>query len=150
QYISVMAGWGGSYALVGGYALTDVNTQNVGRLLTFALDAKQSLAALPKRAMTQLTPIDSKATAEMVEKGAVLFTQCGAVCHGVGAIGGGGLIAALPMSKAEVFKMYKDIVLKGDYSSRGMPSFGKWLSNEDVEAIRAYVVKRRVDLTAGK
>src|SRR5262245_66614419 len=37
QYVSVMAGWGGSFALVGGYALTDVATQNVGRLLTFSL-----------------------------------------------------------------------------------------------------------------
>jgi hypothetical protein len=53
------------------------------------------------------------------------------------------------MSKPEVFKMYKEIVLDGDYSSRGMPAFGKWLSADDVEAIRAYIIKRRADL-AGK
>ena len=150
QYVSVMAGWGGSFPLVGGYALTDINTQNVGRLLTFALDAKQSLAVLPKRPMTPLTPIESTAPAEMVDKGGALFTQWCAVCHGVGAVGGGGLVTALPMSKPDVFKMYKEIVLDGDYASRGMPAFGKWLSNDDVEAIRAYIVKRRTDLAAGK
>jgi mono/diheme cytochrome c family protein len=145
-----MAGWGGSYPLVGGYALTDINTQNVGRLLTFALDAKQPLAVLPKRPMTPLTPIESTSPAEVIDKGGALFTQWCAVCHGVGAVGGGGLVTALPMSKPEVFKMYKEIVLDGDYASRGMPAFGKWLSNDDVEAIRAYIVKRRTDLAAGK
>ena len=86
----------------------------------------------------------------MIDKGGALFTQWCAVCHGVGAVGGGGLITALPMSKPEVFKMYKEIVLDGDYSSRGMPAFGKWLGNEDVEAIRAYILKRRADLAAGR
>jgi PQQ-dependent dehydrogenase (methanol/ethanol family) len=150
QYVSVMAGWGGAYAVSGGYALTDINTQNVGRVLTFALDAKQSLAALPKRSMTALTPIESNASAEMVDKGATLFTQWCAVCHGIGAIGGGGVVVALPMSRPEVFKMYKEIVLDGDYSSRGMPAFNKWLMADDVEAIRAYIIKRRGDLVAGK
>jgi hypothetical protein len=54
------------------------------------------------------------------------------------------------MSKPEVFKLYKEIVLDGDYSSRGMPAFGKWLSTDDVEAIRPYIVKRRGNLAAGK
>jgi quinohemoprotein ethanol dehydrogenase len=150
QYVSVMAGWGGSYALVGGYALTDINTQNVGRVLTFALDAKEPLAALPKRPPAALTPVESSATAEMIDKGGAIYTQWCAVCHGVGAVGGGGLVASLPMSKPEVFKMYKEIVLDGDYSSRGMPAFGKWLSADDVEAIRAYIIKRRADLAGGK
>jgi quinohemoprotein ethanol dehydrogenase len=150
QYVSVMAGWGGSYALVGGYALTDINTQNVGRVLTFALDAKEPLAALPKRSPAALTPVESSTTAEMIDKGGAIFTQWCAVCHGVGAVGGGGLVASLPMSNPEVFKMYKEIVLDGDYSSRGMPAFGKWLSADDVEAIRAYIIKRRADLAGGK
>ena len=72
------------------------------------------------------------------------------MCHGVGAVGGVGLVASLPMSKPEVFKMYKEFVLDGDYSSRGMPAFGIWLSADDVEAIRAYIIKRRSDLAGGK
>ncbi len=151
QYVSVMAGWGGSFALAGGYALTDVNTRNVGRLLTFALDAKQPLAEAPKRPMAPpAPPIESTASAEVIDKGGALFTQWCMVCHGVGAVGGGGLITALPMSKPEVFKMYKEIVLDGDYASRGMPAFGKWLSADDVEAIRAYIIKRRSDLAGEK
>jgi quinohemoprotein ethanol dehydrogenase len=146
QYVSIMAGWGGAYALTGGYAMTDLNTQNVGRLLTFALDAKEPLAALPKRATTTMTSIESTASAAAIDKGAALFAQWCAVCHGIGAIGGGGVITALPASKPEVFKMYKEIVMNGDYGSRGMPGFGNWLSNDDVEAIRAYIFKRRGEL----
>jgi hypothetical protein len=54
------------------------------------------------------------------------------------------------MSKPEVFTMYKEIVIDGDYATRGMPAFGKWLSADDVEAIRAYILKRRADLATGK
>src|SRR5262249_61247430 len=118
--------------------------------LTFALDAKQPPAELPKRSMAQLAPIESNAPAEVVDKGGALFTQWCAVCHGVGAVGGGGLITALPMSKPGVFKMYKEIVLDGDYSSRGMPAFGKWLSNDDVEAIFACFNRCRPDLASGR
>src|SRR5262249_58841734 len=100
--------------------------------------------------MAQLTPIESNASAEVVDKGGALFTQWCAVCHGVGAVGGGGLITALPTSKPEGFKMYKEIVLDGDYSSRGMPAFGKWLSNDDVEASRVYIIKCMTYLEAGK
>ena len=68
----------------------------------------------------------------------------------MGASGVGGLIVALSMSKPEVIKVYKEIVADGDYSSRSMHAFGKWLSGDDVEAIRAYIIKRRADLTTGK
>ena len=49
-----------------------------------------------------------------------------------------------------LFKKYKEIVADGDYTSRGTPAFGKWLSGDDVEPIRAYIIKRRADLTTAK
>ena len=49
QYVTVMVGWGGAFPLTGGYSyIPELNTVNVGRVLTFALNAKQELIPLPK------------------------------------------------------------------------------------------------------
>ncbi|MBS1808402.1 MAG: PQQ-dependent dehydrogenase, methanol/ethanol family [Acidobacteria bacterium] len=150
QYISIMAGWGGAYALTGGYAaIPDMNVKNVGRVLTFALGGKQTLAALPKQ-IPSLTPIESKAAPEAAAEGQMLFAQWCGVCHGLGAIGGGGVLPGLPFSKPEVFQMYKEIVLDGSYASRGMPGFKAYLNQEEVEAIRAYIIQRRTNIATGK
>jgi PQQ-dependent dehydrogenase (methanol/ethanol family) len=149
QYVSIMAGWGGAYALIGGYSgLPNQNVKNVGRVLTFALGGKQTLAALPPQTPS-LTPIASSATPEMVTQGQLLYAQWCGVCHGVAA-GGGGVHPTLPVSKPEVFQMYKEIVLEGAYANRGMPGYDKYLSAEDVEAIRAYIIQRRKEMAETK
>ena len=150
QYVSIMAGWGGAFPLTGGYAaIADMTVKNAGRVLTFALDGKQTLAALPKN-IPSLSPIASNATPETVAKGQLIYAQWCAVCHGLAAVGGGGVLPALPLSKPEVFSMYSDIVLDGSYKNSGMPAFGKYLGKEDVEAIRAYVIQRRTEMASGK
>jgi quinohemoprotein ethanol dehydrogenase len=149
QYVSIMAGWGGAYALIGGYSgLPNLNVKNVGRVLTFALGGKQTLAALPPQTPS-LTPIASSATPEMVAQGQLLYAQWCGVCHGVAA-GGGGVHPSLPVAKPAVFQMYKEIVLDGAYANRGMPGFDKYLSPGDVEAIRAYIIQRRKEMAETK
>jgi mono/diheme cytochrome c family protein len=123
--------------------------KNTGRVLTFALDGKQTLAALPKN-VPSLTPIASNAAPETVAKGQLLYAQWCAVCHGLAAVGGGGVLPALPLSKPAVFEMYSDIVLDGSYANSGMPAFGKYLSKDDVATIRAYVIQRRTEMASGK
>jgi quinohemoprotein ethanol dehydrogenase len=150
QYVTIMAGWGGAFPLTGGYAaVPDINVKNVGRVLTFALGGKQTLAALPKHTPS-LTPIEAKIVPETVAQGQLLYTQWCAVCHGLAAVGGGGVLPGLPLSQPEVFQMYKDIVLDGSYANRGMPAFGTYLSPAEVEAIRAYIIQRRMDIAVGK
>jgi quinohemoprotein ethanol dehydrogenase len=150
QYVSIMVGWGGAFALTGGYAMiADMTVKNAGRILTFALDGKQTLAALPKN-IPSLSPIASNAAPETVAKGQLIYAQWCAVCHGLGALGGGGVLPALPMSKPAVFEMYDDIVLNGSSANAGMPDFGKYLSKDDVAAIRAYVIQRRTEMASGK
>jgi mono/diheme cytochrome c family protein len=73
------------------------------------------------------------------------------MCHGIGAVGGGGVVPDLRMSQPAIFGRYEYIVLRGAYQrSGGMPSFREWLTLEDVKAIQAYVLKRRADLAAKK
>jgi len=142
QYVSIMAGWGGSFALTGGSIGLPATP---GRLLTFALNGKQQLPEAIALKMPEVTPIESKASAATVAKGAVLFAQNCAVCHGVVAFGGGGVLPDLRFSRPAIFDSYQKIVLDGALSDVGMPSFKQWLKPEEVDAIRAYVISRRAE-----
>lgn len=151
QYVSIMAGWGGAFALIGGYAnVADINVVNVGRVLTFRLGGNATLNPVPKVTLAGITPIAGSQDGALIAKGNQLFAAYCAVCHGAGAVGGGGLLPMLPLSKPAVFDMYDSIVLDGSYSSRGMPGFGKYLSKDDDAALRAYILKRRADILSGK
>jgi quinohemoprotein ethanol dehydrogenase len=147
QYVSVMAGWGGAFALVGGNATGNANGS--GMLLTFALNAKQPLPEAIAMKLTAVTPIESNASPEKIDAGAGLFAQWCATCHGVAAAGGGAT-PDLRYSSSQTFDKYAEIILEGKRSSQGMPSFKQWLNADDVEAIRAFVLKRRSELSAKK
>ena len=142
QYVSVMAGWGGAFALTGGNATGGAIVP--GRLLTFALHAKQALPEVAAAKPPQVSPIASDATPEKIDRGAGLFAQYCSVCHGLLATGGG-TIADLRYSQPGIFDKYSEIVLDGKFSSVGMPSFKQFLTVDDIEAIRAYIIKRRAD-----
>jgi quinohemoprotein ethanol dehydrogenase len=139
QYISVLAGWGGSFALIGGNP--GENRGTPGRLLTFALDAKGTIPAPPAKPSTP-APITQTADAKTVEAGTALYAKWCVYCHGFGAIGGGA-VQDLRYSAASTFSMYPKIVLDGAYQQAGMPSFKAWLTADDVLAIRAFVVSQR-------
>jgi quinohemoprotein ethanol dehydrogenase len=147
QYVSIMAGWGGAYPLTGGNATGDAPSP--GKLLTFSLNGKQQLPEPLARRSRSVTAIESNASPERIEAGANLFAQWCIVCHGIGAAGGGAT-ADLRYSSPATFDKYADIVLEGKYQSVGMPSFKRWLTAADVEAIRAYVLKRRAALAEKK
>lgn len=144
QYVSVMAGWGGAFPLIGGDGKGALPA--AGKLLTFALNGKHPLPEVVAQNRT-VTLIGVTASPETLEKGSTLFAQWCAVCHGLGAAGGGAT-ADLRYSPATTFDKYRDIVLEGKYQSMGMPSLKRWLTAEDVDAIRAYVLTRRAALAA--
>jgi quinohemoprotein ethanol dehydrogenase len=139
QYVSVLAGWGGAFALIGGNPGPNKGTP--GRLLTFALDGKGVLPAPPRPAAAP-TAMAVTADAKTVEAGSGLYAKYCVYCHGFGAIGGGA-VQDLRYSSASVYSSYPRIVLEGAYTQAGMPSFKQWLSNADVTAIRAFVISQR-------
>src|SRR5262249_45337652 len=145
QYVSVMAGWGGAFALAGGRAAEGIPAP--GKLLTFALGAKEPIANATPQRFPAVTPIEFNTVPEKVDAGAALFARSCAVCHGVAAISGGAT-ADLRYSAPATFEKYPEIVLEGKYSGVGMPSFKKWLTADDVAAIRLYILKRRSELSA--
>ncbi len=145
QYITVSAGWGGIFPLITGpLALdsADGHPINRSRLLTFKVGGSAELPPTTEklRDMPELTTqqLDTKQVAHGFE---VYDRYCGG-CHGAGAVGGG-VIPDLRYSgfihSAEAFKQ---VVLDGILSTRGMVGFSSELSEEDAEAARAYLISR--------
>lgn len=140
QYISVMAGWGGSVGLsfsVVGNSPEVMETK--GRILTFKLGAN---VGLPPIQMEHRLPEPPELTAssDIVKKGNQLYhTNC-VYCHGPGAISSPNLRDLRYMDK-ETHEQFSAIVYGGIYVDRGMPAYNDLLTVDDVEAIHAYLVK---------
>ena len=88
QYIAVLAGWGGAYALaVDGQAIRDLApVRNASRLLVFKLGADANLPSEPSLAELPLDPPPSRASSEIIQLGGKYARYC-RVCHAPGAVG---------------------------------------------------------------
>jgi quinohemoprotein ethanol dehydrogenase len=137
QYIAVNAGWGGGAAQIERATGTAQN-RAAARLLVFKLGGSVALPPLaPAPAVPEPPPL--MAGEETVRRGAELFANNCAVCHGQTAVGG---VKDLRFMDTPTHASFNDIVLKGIRSDKGMASFAKLLSPEDAEAIHAYVISR--------
>jgi len=140
QYVSVMAGWGGSTGLFNAPGSGAVKP-GYGRILTFTLDGAATLKAPAFGHKDPPTPaITTNASPQMVHEGGLLFNSQCAPCHGVNAVAGP--VPDLRYASKETLQKIEDIVLGGSYASAGMPSFQKILNAKQVAAIRAYIVTR--------
>jgi quinohemoprotein ethanol dehydrogenase len=137
QYIAVNAGWGGGAAQVERGAGTQQNRASA-RLLVFKLGGTLQLPPLPAAAPVP-NPPPLRATEDVVRRGAELFGQTCAQCHGQLAIGG---VKDLRHMTRETHAAFNDIVLQGLRAEKGMASFANLLQPADVEAIHAYVISR--------
>jgi quinohemoprotein ethanol dehydrogenase len=144
QYVAVMAGWGGAFALSGGDAAAAAGVQretNFGRLLVYRLGGTAQLPVqrAEQAALAALPAGFDKAT---VKRGSDTYARWCAVCHGIGAVGAG-VLPDLRRSDPAIYDALGAIVLQGARSPNGMPRFDAFLNPEDVAAIRAYLLARR-------
>jgi len=143
QYVSVMAGWGGAFALAAGDAAAAAGVRNVGRLLTFRLGGTATLPAPPAPptgaplASAKLPKLDGAA-----RQGEALYAANCAVCHGIAAVSGG-VLPDLRHTSEEVNRNFETIVLGGARAKQGMPSFADRLTKADLTAIQAYLSSQR-------
>ena len=137
QYIAINAGWGGGAAQVERGAGIEL-PRAAARLLVFKLGAGEQLPPLAARAPIPPPPRLTASEAE-VQKGAQLFAETCAVCHGQRAVGG---MADLRHMTAETHAKFNDIVLGGAYVDKGMASFADILTEEDAASIHAYLIAR--------
>jgi quinohemoprotein ethanol dehydrogenase len=143
QYVAIMVGTGGSWALIGGdtnmkgYALP-----NVSRLLVYKLGGSAVLPPAPEMQRPPLAPPADTATDAIVARGAPLFeTYCGS-CHGAGVIGVGLLPDLRRTPLLHSAEGWEKVVIGGERQARGMASFANVLNAEDAQAVRAYVIRR--------
>ena len=140
QYVAVMAGWGGAFALASGVPRQPGNVSSTGRILAYKLGGKATLPAPPPAAAIDPPPALT-ADAATVRRGEVLFHQNCSVCHGAGAVSSGSL-PDLRHLKEETHAAWDAIVLKGAFAGKGMVSFAHVLSPQDSTAIHQYVISR--------
>ncbi|WP_108789031.1 PQQ-dependent dehydrogenase, methanol/ethanol family [Erythrobacter sp. Alg231-14] len=144
QYVAVLAGWGGAYAItVDGSLLAEkAPVRNVSRLLVFKLGATGELPAERELASLPLDPPASRASADTIALGGDKYARYCAVCHAPAAVGS----TVLPDLRRSGTLGNKDawaaVVHDGILKDNGMVGFSESMSRDEIEAIRAYVIHR--------
>lgn len=142
QYVSVVAGWGGAYALASGVPRHRDNVMTEGRILTFKLGASAALPDARVAFMEIPEPPELAATLEQIAEGETLYHTYCATCHGPGVISSGGGTPDLRYSTAAVHSSWDAIVRQGAYVGKGMASFGHVLDESRSTAVHAYVISQ--------
>ncbi|NNF17406.1 MAG: PQQ-dependent dehydrogenase, methanol/ethanol family, partial [Gammaproteobacteria bacterium] len=139
QYVAVMAGWGGSFALVHGHFVKPETTANHNRVLVYKLGGTAELPATRWQAKVMPQPPPLKIATEEIQQGKKLYHSTCQFCHGDGAVAGG-LIPDLrysPMLASEV--AWHSVVFDGSLAARGMSSFAHLFDETEIELMRRYV-----------
>ncbi|TWJ09245.1 PQQ-dependent dehydrogenase, methanol/ethanol family [Altererythrobacter ishigakiensis] len=151
QYVAVLAGWGGAYALsVDGQAINDLApVRNVSRLLVFKLGAESQLPPEPELAKLPLDPPPSRANAATIALGGEKYARYCAVCHAPGAVGSTVLPDLRRSGTLSNPASWQAVVREGMLQGRGMASFAESLSAKESNAIREWVIFRANQDKAG-
>ena len=143
QYVTVVAGWGGVFPLLTGEVASVSGPQvNRSRVLTFALDGTASLPPADDRTGEPQAPPASAATPQTIAAGKAVYHRYCLGCHGDTAVGGGVLPDLRWSAALQDGDVWHDIVGKGALEASGMIGFSSDLSDDDIAAIRAYVIDR--------
>ena len=140
QYVSVLVGWGGMFALYSGLPAKYTGGPINGKIVTFALGSDLSIPDGPPT-LEMPYPPESNADEVTIANGEEKYHAYCFVCHGVGAVGGG-VISDLRYMSEETHSKFSAIVLGGMYANKGMVGFSDILSQEDSEEIHAYLIQR--------
>jgi PQQ-dependent dehydrogenase (methanol/ethanol family) len=142
QYVAVVGGYGGSFFLIEGFvAASEGNTLN-GRVHVFKLGGTASRPVVNLQKAPMLKPPVMPLSAPVYARSAKLYEQNCTVCHGVAAITGGVLPDLRRSIRLQDAAAWRRAVVDGELSPLGMPRFGKYVSAEDAELIRAYVARQ--------
>ncbi len=138
QYIAINAGW--NSAVVNGLDEGGVPfTFSPARLLVFALDAKGVKLPPNQPSGTIPVPPSGDQPLDKVAQGAALYSTTCAICHGQNAVGG---VKDLRHMSEATHAEFLDIVLHGKRQALGMASFADKLTEDQAQAIQAYLISR--------
>ena len=140
QYIAIATGWGGSWGVTWGFAWEKDVAPDVGYVMVFKLGGEAEPPEFPE-ALVQKTPkAQPIEDSELISLGFQRYSDNCMVCHGPLAISSG-VIPDLRWSFYSGDKeLWDDVVMKGSLKDNGMTPFNEVFSQQDSEAIRAYVL----------
>ena len=138
QYIAVMVGYGGAYALTAGVPPVHSGGNINGRIVSLKLGSNNQLPE-PKSYAEMTEPPASNADMATIARGEFEYHEHCQFCHGAGAVGGG-VIPDLQQMTELTHKTFLGIVLGGAHKDKGMVSFKEMISEEQAEDIHAYLI----------
>jgi len=144
QYVSVLAGWGGSSGLIG--PNYDGEYKPEGRLWTFRLDGAE-IIPVKGQPLPELTAIPFDNSPEVLALGADKYAGNCVLCHGGGGVSGGA-IADLRYASQATYDSFMSIVRDGAYAAMGMQAQSHVLSDAEIDAIKNYLLSLRAGLMA--
>jgi len=147
QYVSVLVGWGGTNGLVGENHTGEYKAP--GRLWTFRLGGDMNIEPVTGREMPELTAIPYDDDPEIQYQGSHLYGQRCFVCHGPNAVSAG-MIADLRYASPATYDIFDNIVRQGAYTGLGMPNLGAFVSEDDLYAIKNFILAQRAAAMAAE
>lgn len=141
QYIAVLAGYGGAYALTS-YFNDNPGPRPNGRVYVFRIGGKAPMPKVEKLFKAPANPSSEPFPASLVARGEALFQKDCWACHGPGAVSSGVVPDLRRSGVLPSADGWKEVVIGGALKDRGMISFAKTLTSADAEALRAYVSSR--------
>ena len=145
QYVSVLAGWGGATALFGVNPAGEYKPE--GRLWTFVIGGDKNIVPVKGQPYPELTKVEFNDDPAVLQQGSDIFAERCAMCHGRNAQSGGSL-ADLRYAAPATYDIFQNIVREGAYSGLGMPNLGEYISEQEADSIKQYILSRRAALMA--
>ena len=139
QYLAVATGLSGGVLSEGGVIFHHLRLAHVPRVLVFKLGGTHQLPPLVVAEKQMPKPLPVTADAKAVEHGHVMYERHCGYCHGAG-LRTGGVTPDLRWSQPAIHELWQKIVIDGLFENAGMVSFRKFLTPDDAEAIRQYVL----------
>lgn len=143
QYVSLLVGWGGAGLIAGSLAAQHGWKYGVHprRLYTFALDATGKVPPSPPPQLAQpVDPPEFVVDEAKAAYGQQVYAQSCFLCHGGGAVSGGGAPdlreSPIPLS----LDAFKAVVLDGARRANGMPRMPDF-TDKEVVALQHYIRK---------
>ena len=130
QYVTIVAGWGGAFALGGGPAAAQGNSDARGRVVTYTIPTEPS--PTPKAVLDLLDK-----EGELATGGRLYHANC-AECHGGGGVSGTKGIPDL-RSTLLPYEAFDAVVRQGLKVSNGMPNLGRWVTAADTRLIKSWL-----------
>jgi quinohemoprotein ethanol dehydrogenase len=143
QYLSVLVGWGGATGLFGVNSSGEYKPE--GRLWTFVLGGDKNIVPVQGQALPALTAVPFNDDAALLAQGADLYAERCSMCHGRN-VSSGGSLADLRYAAPATYDIFQNIVRDGAYSGLGMPTLGAFLTEQETDAVKQYILSKRAEL----